>query len=304
MVRPRVCGTLAGYFDQDDHDTLRAGPVLKPLAGCSPHDDDLASQPTLSRFERTDPEGAYVFLNLRPGSYTITEAQPAGYAQGTDSVGTAGGSLSATDQFSVPLGVEVNGLNYNFGEQPGGSGPLNKGQTAGIGFWNNKNGQALILALPVVTNPDGSVTSVANWLAATLPNTFGANSGNDLAGKSNAFIAALFQSDFVVKGVKLDAQVLATALAVYATNATLDSTQAAAAYGFTVSGYGVGTATVNVGSSGDAFGVANNTTMTVMDLLLATDDQAIDGLLYGGNAARRNEANAVYSALNQAGGVS
>ena len=134
---------------------------------------------------------------------------------------------------------------------------------------------------------------------------FGANAGgNDLALQSNAYIAALFQSDFVVKGVKLDAQVLATALAVYATNATLDSTGVAAQYGFTVSGYGVGTAAVSVGSNGDAFGVANNTSMTVMGLLLATDGQAINGLLYNGNAARRNEANAVYSALNQAGSVS
>jgi hypothetical protein len=50
--------------------------------------------------------------------------------------------------------------------------------------------------------------------------------------------------------------------------------------------------------------VANNTTMTVMDLLLATDAQAIDGLLYDGNTALRNEANAVYNALNQAGSIS
>jgi hypothetical protein len=48
--------------------------------------------------------------------------------------------------------------------------------------------------------------------------------------------------------------------------------------------------------------VANNTSLTVMDLLLATDDQAA-GLLYNGNAARRTEANAVYSALNQAGSI-
>jgi hypothetical protein len=133
---------------------------------------------------------------------------------------------------------------------------------------------------------------------------YGANSGNDLAGQSNAYVAALFQQDFLEQGPKLDAQVLATALAVYATNATLDSTQVAAQYGFTVSGYGLGTATVTVGSNGDAFGVANNTTMTVMALLLATDDQAIDGLLYNGNTARRNGANAVYSAINQAGGIS
>ena len=57
-------------------------------------------------------------------------------------------------------------------------------------------------------------------------------------------------------------------------------------------------------ATGTAAPVANNTTLTVMGLLLATDDQAINGLLYNGNAARRNEANAVYSALNQAGSIS
>jgi hypothetical protein len=141
-------------------------------------------------------------------------------------------------------------------------------------------------------------------LAATFVNLYGANSGNNLAGQSNAYVAALFQQDFVQQGPKLDAQVLATALAVYATSATLDPTQAAASYGFVVSGDGLGAATWNVGSDGDAFGVANNTSMTVMGLLLATDDQAVSGLLYNGNTARRNEANAVYSALNQAGSVS
>ena len=117
-------------------------------------------------------------------------------------------------------------------------------------------------------------------------------------------MAALFQQDFVQKGVKLDAQVLATALSVYATSVTLDPTQAAASYGFTVSGDGAGTATANVGSNGDAFGVANNSTLMLMDLLLAADAQAVNGVLYGGNAAERNEANAVFSAVNQAGGIS
>jgi hypothetical protein len=51
MVRSRVYGILAGYEDQNDHDTLRHDPVFKLLAGRSPEDDDLASQPTLSRFE-------------------------------------------------------------------------------------------------------------------------------------------------------------------------------------------------------------------------------------------------------------
>ena len=127
--------------------------------------------------------------------------------------------------------------------------------------------------------------------------------GTNLTGRSNSDVAAYFMSIFGVSGQTSYAQVLATALSVYATNATLDPTKVAAQYGFTVSGDGAGTATVNVGSSGDAFGVANNTTMTVLDLLLATDAQAIDGVLYNGNATKRNEANTVFSAVNQAGGL-
>src|SRR5262249_47434802 len=51
MVRSRVYGIIAGYEDQNDHDTLRTDPVFKLIADRSPRDDDLASQPTLSRFE-------------------------------------------------------------------------------------------------------------------------------------------------------------------------------------------------------------------------------------------------------------
>jgi hypothetical protein len=51
MVRSSVYGILAGYEDQNDHDTLRADPVFKLVAARSPDDTDLASQPTLSRFE-------------------------------------------------------------------------------------------------------------------------------------------------------------------------------------------------------------------------------------------------------------
>jgi uncharacterized delta-60 repeat protein len=253
----------------------------------------------VSLSQTTDGDGAYVFDLLLSGNYKVTETQPAGYLQGIDTVGTAGGSVAAADQFLIPLGPGVNGLNYNFGEQPAATGPVKKGQVAGIGFWNNKNGQVLINALN-----SGVGTGLADWLAATMPNTFGVNAGsNNLTGKSNAYVANLFQQDFVMKGVKLDAQVLATALNVYATNATLDSTRVAAQYGFTVSDDGLGAAGVNVGSDGDAFGVANNTTMTVLDLLKATDLQSVSGVPYGGNATKRSHANDVFGAINQAGGL-
>ena len=51
MVRQRIFGILAGYEDCNDHDTLRSDPVFKIVAGRKPGQDDLASQPTLSRFE-------------------------------------------------------------------------------------------------------------------------------------------------------------------------------------------------------------------------------------------------------------
>ncbi len=199
----------------------------------------------------------------------------------------------------------VDGLNYNFGERPAAGGSVQHGLTAGIGFWNNANGQALIKSLNGGGAGGHGSDQLGNWLAATMPNTFGS-----LAGKDNAAVAAQFQQDFVVKGVKLDAQVLATALSVYVTNATLDPLDAttqsnlAVQDGFTVNGDGAGTATVNVGSNGDAFGVANNSTLTLIDLLRAADAQAVNGVLYGGNAAKRKEANDVFSAVNQAGSIS
>jgi hypothetical protein len=60
---------------------------------------------------------------------------------------------------------------------------------------------------------------------------------------------------------------------------------------------------VNVGTNRAAVKVANNATLTVLDLLLATDNQAVNGLLYNGDTLKRNEANSVYSALNQGGDI-
>lgn len=297
---PLAPASLSGLVFEDFNDDGQVDFGEKGIGGVTitlTGRDDLGSPVNLTRL--TDADGAYLFLNLRPGDYSITETQPGGYLQGINTVGTAGGSLAALDRFFVQLAAATDGLNYNFGERPAATGAVQHGQTAGIGFWNNKNGQALIKSFN-----GGTGTQLGNWLAVTLPHIFGVYAGgNNLAGKGNAYVAALFQQDFLMKGVKLDAQVLATALSVYATNATLDATGVAVQYGFTVSGSGVGTAAVSVGSAGDAFGVANNTTMTVLDLLLATDDQSVNGLLYNGNVTKRQKANDLFSAINQAGNI-
>lgn len=51
MVRQRIYGILAGYEDQNDHDALRSDPVFQLICDRLPGGNDLASQPTLSRFE-------------------------------------------------------------------------------------------------------------------------------------------------------------------------------------------------------------------------------------------------------------
>jgi hypothetical protein len=110
---------------------------------------------------------------------------------------------------------------------------------------------------------------------------------------------------------KLDAQILATALAVYVTNQNLAGTTATA-YGFTVTAQSVGVATFNVGANGAAFGVANGATLSVMDILLATNARSCNGLLYdkdlSGEIGRletilREMANEVYSGINALGDI-
>ncbi len=269
------------------------------------------------RTTQTDAQGIYAYTNLRPSGaagFVVSQEQPAGFVDGRDSLGTIGGSIvgsdAVNDAFSgivLPAGELAE--DYNFGERPSNGGSVTAGQTATIGFWQNKNGQNLIKAL----NGGPNATQLGDWLAATFPNMYAA-----LDGMNNAHVAAFYKTLFARNGQsspsgppKTDAQVMATALAVYVTNQTLAGTTAAA-YGFQVTATGVGTRTFNVGNRGAAFGVANGTSVSVMDLLLAVNARSRNGLLYDadGNgqidsteAGYRTMANDAFSAINEAGGI-
>ncbi len=254
----------------------------------------------------TDETGQYAFDLLRPGTYTIQEAQPAGFQDGQESIGTAGGVVT-DDMFSgVSLTAAQRGINYNFGERPLDGAAVAAGQTATIGFWQNKNGQKLIKSL----NAGADDTQLGQWLAATLPNMYGATAGtNNMTTWSNSEIAKFYQDKVFrakkSKGTgpaKVDAQVMSTAFAVYVTNLNL-ADNVAASYGFLVTDGGVGIATFNIGSSGSAFDVADDTEISILDILLATNDQAVDGMLYDLDAVLRAFANEVYSAINEAGDI-
>src|SRR6478672_315385 len=77
MVRSRVFGILADDEDQNDHDTLRTDPVFELIANRSPDDADLASQPTLSRFEnRIDIPSLFRLRDVFIDQFIASFAQP------------------------------------------------------------------------------------------------------------------------------------------------------------------------------------------------------------------------------------
>jgi len=149
------------------------------------------------------------------------------------------------------------------------------GDTAGKGFWANKNGQALIKSL------NGGLTSVqlANWLAGNFPYIYGINAGpNNLTGKSNLSMAQLAARLASSKPLKTDAHMLATALSVYVTDSDLAG-NAAVKYGFNVSPTGTAAKTYNLGTNGlaAAVGLLDNTPYPVLELLQQANLQKQQG---------------------------
>ena len=104
------------YVDADNNGTKGAGEAtiagaVVTLTGT----DDRGTAVNMPG--ATGSDGAYLFTNLRPGTYTITETQPAGYLDGKDTQGTPGTGTTGNDAFSnITLKQDVNGRNNNFGE--------------------------------------------------------------------------------------------------------------------------------------------------------------------------------------------
>jgi len=315
VTQPRVL-TLSGLVFSDFNNDGEVNFGERAIAGVIIKLSDRFG--TVIATTMTNAQGIYEFTGLASGQYYITEEQPSGFAQGTNHIGTLGGTISAIDQFFVDFataGPDSDGMNYNFAERPSAGGNVQAGQTASIGFWQNKHGQALITGL----NGGSSSTQLGNWLAATFPNMYGADTGAaSLADKTNTQVAAFYVSLFKRNGQtaswgppKVDAQVLATALAVYVTNSQLAGNNAAA-YGFQVSTNGVGYSSYNVSTNGAAFGVANGSSVTVMDLLLAVNLRTRRGLLFDTDDSGtistsertfREMANTVFSGINEVGNL-
>jgi hypothetical protein len=177
--------------------------------------------------------------------------------------------------------------------------PLNgaqRGQAASTLFWASPSGQALLSSF----NGGPNATGLANWLALSYPNLYGAQAGaHNLFGKTNTQMASFYRP---LLPLSIDAEVLAMAFNVYASTLSLGGT-AAQAYRFTVTARGLGASCINVGGSGAVFGVANNSVLNVYQLLQAANRRAVNGMLFNADPNQRAQAQAVFDAVNVAGFV-
>jgi len=110
--------SIAGYvWNDEDNDGVRdAGETtgiqnaLITLTGT----DYLGNPVNVST--TTNAGGAYSFGPLRAGNYTITETQPAAWADGLDSAGTAGGTVGNDIISGIVLNATTTATDYDFGE--------------------------------------------------------------------------------------------------------------------------------------------------------------------------------------------
>ena len=237
--RPLPPSSLSGIVFADFNDDGQVDFGEQGIAGVTitlTGTDDLGHAVNLS--QTTDADGAYVFLEpaARHATRSPRPSRPATRRGSTASAPAAGPSRG--DQFDRrprggPRRPELQ-LRRAAGRHRRRS---SSGQTAGIGFWNNKNGQALIKALNGGASAPSSATG---WRPPSRTCSARRRAATTWPARATPTSRRSSRAGSSLKGEKLDAQVLATALAVYVTDATLDSTGVGTQYGFIVGGNGVG----------------------------------------------------------------
>lgn len=151
-IRPaRLSGRV--YLDLDNDGVYAANE--KPLAGVTVYLLDGSGNRVAQAM--TDQQGNYVFEHLRPGVFGVEEVQPAGYLDGKESLGTAGGALVGNDRMmNISLAPGASGERYDFGE-------LLPAKISGYVF----------VDLPVVTYEEGATPPDPIELLRTRDGVFG-----------------------------------------------------------------------------------------------------------------------------------
>ena len=245
----------------------------------------------ISMTTTSDSNGLYSFGGLpfsNPAGYTVTLTTPSGQISGVATAGSLGGTPKSSPE-SVASIVMANSTHttatgYNFGL----IGPaVCKGQTQSSSYWCGGQGQSLINCL----NGGSSSKGLGNWLAATCPNLFG-----NLKGCTNSQVASYCKSlNNGNSNQNACGQVLSSAIGAYVTDSDLAG-NSAQSYGFTVSSFGLGSSTWNVGWSGSGVGLSNNQTYSIFALLAQVDGQSSNGSL---KSSTVGTVNSLFSGINQ-----
>lgn len=114
--------SISGHVYADDNNNGVFDAAEQPIAGVTLQLLDAAGNPT-GATTTTDAAGFYRFGDLPQGIYGVAEVQPAGFYDGIDAAGSAGGSaLNPGDRITgATLTPNLDAVNYDFGELRPGS---------------------------------------------------------------------------------------------------------------------------------------------------------------------------------------
>jgi uncharacterized repeat protein (TIGR01451 family) len=110
--------SLAGrvYQDADYNNASSAGDPGIAGVSVTLTGTDMFGNPVSLTTTTAAASGNYAFANLTPGSYTLSETQPAAFADGSDTAGNAGGTVGNDVVSAIALVSNKAATGYDFGE--------------------------------------------------------------------------------------------------------------------------------------------------------------------------------------------
>ena len=163
-------------------------------------------------------------------------------------------------------------------------------------FWCTSNGQKLIN----LCNGNSNSTCLGQWLCSHFPNLFGAGGCCSVVNSNGTCFTNSQIAQYFSKCSSNNQQVLSCALSIYCSSSDLCGTSAASwahSCGFNTSGGGTCGDNYSVGTCGAAFGVANNTKLSVTQLLNCLNTNTICG------SALNSGACSIFSGINSCGHI-
>ncbi len=114
LLRPKqAINSIGGIVYLDVNNNGQRDPVERVLPNVP-----IAITGAVSRQTFTDANGAYAFIDLPDGVYSVIQTHPSDFLDGKDTIGTPTLGTVGADRFDgVQLSNNISAINYNFGER-------------------------------------------------------------------------------------------------------------------------------------------------------------------------------------------